>query len=286
MKIDMHNYEEFMLSLVDNELNEEETKALWLFLEQHPDLQHELKLLQAAKLPADEKVIFTDKNSLYRKENMVTPKIPFLRRYPWISVAAAACLLLLVALIIHPWKKQTLPKEIALNTLPVQKNPSPVSNPVNPPSKEIVHKQQEGQKEDLAAQQIKRNKVLPVHKIKEGKVLAQVQPPEISRPELPVEVPAISSNTNENNSIALQEKQLPGQLPLENITLVTQSNQANVSEESGQKNSGKLIAGNEQGRSEDIVQKVEEWKDKPSKILENIHQNGLKIGKITIAFNN
>lgn len=287
MKIDIHNYEDLMLSFVDNELSEEEAKALWLFLEQHPEQQAELKLLQAAKLPADEKIIFPDKNSLYRKEAVLTRKIFFLRRYPWLS-AAAACLLLLIALFVHPWKEQVIPKETVSNTLPVQKNKAPVLAPANSQVKEIIHNDQVKQKETVAIHQAKnKNGTYSLPKTNKSGVLAKDLPEKKPGPVSPPTLPGVAlPPVGENNVTALNENPLSGQLPLETAPHSMPVKEININNDNAAKNDEALIASNKPAANENIVQKVDEWRKKPAEVLENIHQNGIKIGKITIAFNN
>lgn len=280
MKIDIHNYEEFMLSFVDNELNAEEIKALTLFLEQHPEQQAELKLLQATRLPAGEKVIFPDKDSLYRKEEVHAQRVYFLRRHPWLSIAAAACLLLFVTLVVHPWNKQTVHQETAVNALPAQHNKLIIPAPADTSSWAAIHKEQ---KETLAFRQSgKKNIVHPVTKTKESMALAGTQSADKLKPALPDTV----LHANEHNSLALQENNIPAPLPLENIAPSVSAKPANIHKDNAPKNDAVLMASNRSGENKDFVQKVDEWRKKPSEVLESIHHNGIKIGKITIAFNN
>lgn len=284
MKIDIHNYEEFMLNFVDNELNAEEIKALALFLEQHPELQHGLKLLQATKLPIGEKIIFLDKNFLYRKEEFHAPKIYFLRRHPWLSIASAACLLLFVALLLHPWKKQRSFQQTAYHALPAQTSKSPLSTSVDSALKPVAPKRQ---KEMVAINQPgKKNIVHSLSGTKESNALAEAQPIEEPKPALPATLPDIRSSANEKDNIALHGNKLPQRLPLESITNSMEEKKINIHTESISQNNETLVAANKIGGSEDFAQKVDDWRKKPSEILENIHQNGIKIGKITFAFNN
>lgn len=67
INIDISNYEEYLLSAVDGELNEEEQGALEIFLEQHPKYRQELILLQSARLVPDEHLRFDMKEQLYKK---------------------------------------------------------------------------------------------------------------------------------------------------------------------------------------------------------------------------
>ncbi|MGH2645465.1 MAG: hypothetical protein ACRDE2_16055 [Chitinophagaceae bacterium] len=285
MKIDIHNYEEFMLNFVDEELNEEEAKSLLRFLDEHSELQAELKLLQATKLPEREKILFPDKNSLYKKEDIPTQKVYFFSRHPWLSVAAA-CLLLLVALVVHPWKKQIMHIETAVNIPPVQDNKSSLPANVNPSSEQTIHKQRAEQKSDLAVRQAKKSAAIHRFKVKENNFTPLVKLASISKPELPVMLAEITSPVNKINSISLNEKDLPKETPIDYTAPMVQVAQINIIKNNELKNNEMLATSNKQGGSEDLIQKVDEWKNKPSEILGNIHHNGLKIGKLTFAFNN
>src|SRR4051794_981410 len=64
--INLSNYEEYFLLYIDNELSKEECEAVESFVRQHPHLATELDMLQEAKLPADDAVVFNNKSSLYK----------------------------------------------------------------------------------------------------------------------------------------------------------------------------------------------------------------------------
>lgn len=64
--INISNYEEFLLSYIDGELNDEERAAVASFLQQHPAQAKELELLKATILQPDKSVAFADKEMLYR----------------------------------------------------------------------------------------------------------------------------------------------------------------------------------------------------------------------------
>ena len=66
--INIENYEEFLCSYVDGELNEAKTKALLLFLEAHPELKDELSAFESTKLQPDTTVVFENKKTLLKKE--------------------------------------------------------------------------------------------------------------------------------------------------------------------------------------------------------------------------
>src|ERR1700750_334580 len=64
MMITRHNYEEFFLMYVDDELTTEEKVAVDLFIKQNPDLATELNMLLQTKLSVDDSLQFEDKKIL------------------------------------------------------------------------------------------------------------------------------------------------------------------------------------------------------------------------------
>lgn len=64
MNITRHNYEEYFILYLDNELSSEQRRSVEEFTQLHPDLQEELELLQQTKFTADEQVIFSQKEEL------------------------------------------------------------------------------------------------------------------------------------------------------------------------------------------------------------------------------
>jgi hypothetical protein len=95
MTIDENNYEAYLLCYLDGELEETEIPVLLSFLQQHPDKQRELELLEMTRLPQEKIPSFPDKRSLYRAEERRVVKGAFLRHYGWIGAAAAAVFLAL-----------------------------------------------------------------------------------------------------------------------------------------------------------------------------------------------
>lgn len=72
MNIDRHNYEEFFILYMDNELGSEDRRMVETFVQQHPDLKEELDILLQYKLTPDTSVIFPGKEELM-KVNGDTP---------------------------------------------------------------------------------------------------------------------------------------------------------------------------------------------------------------------
>jgi hypothetical protein len=66
MSINRHNYEEYFILYMDNELSNEDRRVVEQFLQQHPDLQEELDLLMQYKLTPDESVIYPAKEELLK----------------------------------------------------------------------------------------------------------------------------------------------------------------------------------------------------------------------------
>ena len=69
--INRHNYEEFFLMYVDNELTNEQRAEVELFVRQNPDLQKEFEMLQQTKLTPDEEIMFTHKTDLLKIKDSI-----------------------------------------------------------------------------------------------------------------------------------------------------------------------------------------------------------------------
>src|SRR3954452_4719316 len=66
MMINRHNYEEFFLMYVDNELNAHQRAEVEMFVRQNSDLQNEFEMLKQTKLEADEDIEFAHKTELLK----------------------------------------------------------------------------------------------------------------------------------------------------------------------------------------------------------------------------
>jgi hypothetical protein len=60
------NYEAFFVMYVDDELNATERKAVEQFIEQNPDLEEEMVMLQQSVLRADDHIVFEQKELLFK----------------------------------------------------------------------------------------------------------------------------------------------------------------------------------------------------------------------------
>ena len=74
--INRHNYEEYFLLYIDDELNATEKKAVEEFVEQHPDLKIELEMFQQATLHA-QPVVFHDKDVLLKNSSSFINEINY-----------------------------------------------------------------------------------------------------------------------------------------------------------------------------------------------------------------
>lgn len=73
MNITRHNYEEYFLLYVDNELSPVDRNAVEVFVQDNPDLRNELLLFQQSVLRIDKRMLFDDKASLLKNSRTVSP---------------------------------------------------------------------------------------------------------------------------------------------------------------------------------------------------------------------
>ncbi|MEI9806666.1 MAG: hypothetical protein WDO16_01610 [Bacteroidota bacterium] len=69
MKLNRHNYEEYFILYLDNELGSEDRREVELFAEENPDLKAELDILLQSKLTPDTGITFTNKESLLARDS-------------------------------------------------------------------------------------------------------------------------------------------------------------------------------------------------------------------------
>ena len=84
MKIDRHNYEEYFILYLDNELGSEDRRMVEDFVQLHPDLREELDLLLQYKLVPDTHIVFEGKEELLKQNGQ--PLITAANYEEWFSL--------------------------------------------------------------------------------------------------------------------------------------------------------------------------------------------------------
>ncbi len=119
--IGIDNYEEYFLLDIDGELNEKEHAEVEQFILLHPELQPQFTLLKQTVLEP-EQITFTDKQSLYRKEERRV--IPF----TWMRMAVAAALIGIAVLVWWMLPAGTDNNNLAIVQQPGKTTIAPVTN--------------------------------------------------------------------------------------------------------------------------------------------------------------
>lgn len=107
--IDLKNYEEKLVALLEGDLTENEKQKLLHEISVYPELEKEFKLTAATKISADRNIVFENKQSLKKKTGIIIPM--------WQRVSAVAALLIAVFFMIYLFSKTE--KQVAGNV----KNP-------------------------------------------------------------------------------------------------------------------------------------------------------------------
>jgi len=84
MNINRHNYEEFFILYMDNELNPDERRMVEDFVQHHPDLKEELDMLLQYRLIPDPGVQYEGKEELMKENGL--PPVTISNYEEWISL--------------------------------------------------------------------------------------------------------------------------------------------------------------------------------------------------------
>ena len=144
--INLHNYQDFLLRYIDEELDLRETEALLAFVAVHPAVGEELELLQSTKLDIETiscpsktllyknifpitleptTIVYPNKQKLFKKEKEKAP-IVFLK---WWAVGAAAVFIFIVAR--YGMFSGEAGKGLSKNNVTKNNSVKPVTSPVN-----------------------------------------------------------------------------------------------------------------------------------------------------------
>ena len=107
--ITKQNIEEYILMYVDQELSTDESDALLLFLQQHPEYQAMLTAYQATVLELEEAIIYPDKDILYKTEAPKVVVLPIANsKAKWWKMTAVAAVLALMSFGIYQFTWQNI----------------------------------------------------------------------------------------------------------------------------------------------------------------------------------
>lgn len=95
MKININNYEEWMIDYIEDNLSQEQQKQFAEFLAFHPELKGELELFQQTKLQPDLNIVFANKDALKQKEG---GKVIVMTNWVRYAAGIAAVMLLFVGI--------------------------------------------------------------------------------------------------------------------------------------------------------------------------------------------
>lgn len=144
--INLHNYQDFLLRYIDEELNLRETEALLAFVALHPAISEELESLQSTKLDIESitcpskallyknifpvtleptTIVYPNKQKLFKKEKEKAPVI-LLR---WWAVGAAAVFIFIVAR--NGMFNGDAGNGLSKNSVAKNNSVKPVTSPVN-----------------------------------------------------------------------------------------------------------------------------------------------------------
>ena len=144
--INLHNYQDFLLRYIDEELDLRETEALLAFVAVHPAVGEELELLQSTKLDIETiscpsktllyknifpvtleptTIVYPNKQKLFKKEKEKAP-IVFLK---WWAVGAAAVFIFIVAR--YGMFSGEAGNSLSKNNVTKNNSVKPVTSPVN-----------------------------------------------------------------------------------------------------------------------------------------------------------
>ncbi len=175
--VTLENYEEYIVLLVDGELDAAGQKELEAFMQLHPELSEELDMYENVRLTPDTTLVFENKESLLRKE----PKVIALNQ--WFRYSAAAGLALLIALGVMKWTGDDTNNNIAVTDTVEHRNTEiakSVDTAVSAPEQEeeVIAKEEEAPKKEKSVVPVVHTQKTEVADVKEERKRVQVDVPE------------------------------------------------------------------------------------------------------------
>lgn len=297
MKINIHNYEEYLLSYVDHELDSKDVQEIQQFLKQYPELQKELELLEATKLSVEDKSFFPDKSALYKKEKNTHSKIFSLHFYKRASMVAAACLIFCLTLYLYSQNQNNAVHKTAVNSDTVIQKENPLLSEY--PSKQdpalfkINPQQGTAIKRGMAFNKsITKNNHhnKPVREIRDT-LQDKTGLAATSYPAIPEVTPLTELHVAHENNIVKQAvlvaKTLPEVQPESeeksvHLNQIKKDEPAVVNKING---IVEIAATTKDKIHNTFSQKITDLNKKKDKLFNRIAHNGLRIGNVTIALN-
>lgn len=190
--VTLENYEEYIVLLVDGELDTAGQAELEAFMQLHPELREELSLYENVRLTPDTTQVFENKESLLRKE----PGGRTINFTGWFRYGAAAGLALLIALGVMKWTGDDTDNNIAVKDT-VEHTNTPIAKSVDtavsaPEQEEEVIVQEEKKKKENKVMPVVPTQKIEVANVKEDRKRVQVDVPE----KLEVAVNKLPANRN------------------------------------------------------------------------------------------
>lgn len=284
-EINLSNYEIFLLSYIDDELNAKEKNSVEQFALQNPAVQQELDLLKKTKLEP-EYVIFPDKSTLYRKERKV--RVIEMR---WFRVAAAAVLIFAAGLLLLINNSNTRGDAESIASVNPETKQSKVDNPQADPAENngeesvisnpgtITDQEALPSAKKIISEQSKQ--VSPASKQDNDPVYASIPTPEIKNENNPSEIEVTLKSFDK--AIATQTFNTSGQ-PF-NEEIVTQR----TSPAYDNMNSSFLFASNDEDASSDkgglrgFLRKTTRIFERRTNIQTTTDDNKLLVGAFTVS---
>lgn len=313
MSIHEGNYEAYLLSYLDGELDAAEAAELEAFLTAHPAQAEELRLLRSLKLdPADE-VPFPSKQSLYREE---TPQKPAARVAPmrWLAAAAAVAVIAAAGYFLMSRRSGVRPAgdRYALRTPahPSPARPSVTDTPATAPTEATQAGRPAQPLRNHPAKASRKTGPVMMASTTPSKTIpspargsaSTIPPPAVPPPAVPATATVVSPTPVLPKTVPDQPSSRPSQQEPQTQALAQAAGapasvpaaptEALPAKEPTPEEGTVLVSAAEKLESkkkqldETITQHLADLQTKTSGLVDHLEKKGIRIGRLTIAFNN